>query len=300
MKILLLGSDGQVGWKLGASLAPLGQLFAPGRHEADLENLESIRRVVRHCHPALIVNAAAYTAVDQAESEPESAFRCNAEAPALLAAEAKRLDALLVHYSTDYVFDGTKTDPYAEEDQPNPLNVYGQSKLAGDEAIIQTACRHLIFRTSWVFSDRGHNFARTILRLAQEREELTVVADQFGAPTSAELLAEGTALALYHIMHHPEGSRSMGLYNLAAAGETNWRDYAVYLTEKASEMGWDIKAGSEKIKPLATIDFPRPALRPSNSRLSTVKFQNTFGLIPPHWSYHVDRALNIWSDFLPG
>ncbi len=293
MNILLLGGCGQVGWKLGAALAPLGRILAPSSAEADLENPDSLRRLVSEYRPEVIVNAAAHTAVDRAEAEAERAWRCNAEAPALLAEAATHLGAWLVHYSTDYVFDGTKDSPYTEEDTPNPLNVYGRSKLAGDEAIRQSGCRHLVFRTSWVFSDRGGNFARTMLELAKKKKKLAVVADQIGAPTAAELLAAGTALALRRALNDTDLS---GLYNLSAAGETSWHGFARYLIREAGQRGWPLLARPEDIAALSTAEYPRPARRPLNSRLDVHKFEQCFGLTMPHWSYHADRVLTLWSE----
>jgi dTDP-4-dehydrorhamnose reductase len=226
--ILLLGNDGQVGWELQRSLAPLGRVVAPGVEQCNLANADQLRSTVRAVKPALIVNAAAYTAVDKAETDQELARAVNGIAPGILAEEARQLGAWLVHYSTDYVFDGAKTGPYTEQDAPSPLSVYGSTKLEGDRAIQQAGCLHLILRTSWVFAARGANFARTILRLAREREALKIVGDQFGAPTAAELLADITALCVHDAMK-PGGEARQGLYHLTAAGRTSWHGYARFV-----------------------------------------------------------------------
>ena len=291
-RILLLGRDGQVGWELQRSLAPLGSVIALGRAEADLSQLVQLGRIVRREAPDLIVNAAAYTAVDKAESEPELTMTVNGHAVGVLAEEAKKLGALLVHYSTDYVFDGSKQDPYVEDDPPNPLSVYGRTKLEGERAIQATGCRHLIFRTSWVYAARGRNFTTTILRLAQERDELKVVADQFGAPTSAELVADVTALCAISIMQCPDRfAGADGIYHLVAAGETSWHAYARFLVETAAEMGWSLKLRSDAIRPIATAEYPLPAKRPANSRLATDKLTKVFGIELPHWHIHLKRVL---------
>lgn len=289
MKILLLGKDGQVGWELQRSLAPLGELVAMGRREADLENPDGLRDCVRRHQPDIIVNAAAYTAVDKAESEPERARAVNALAPGVLAQEAKDLDAWLVHYSTDYVFDGSGDRPWRETDPAGPLSVYGATKLEGEQLIRQAGCRHLIFRTSWVFGTRGGNFAKTMLRLAQERDTLSVVNDQIGAPTGADLLADITAHAVRTARHRPEVS---GLYHLAAAGATSWCGYAQYVLELAQERGLALKVAPGQVRPIPTDAYPTPARRPKNSRLDTVKFAETFDLRLPDWQYHVRRLMD--------
>lgn len=292
-KILLLGRDGQLGWELQRSLATLGGVIALGHAEADFEKPDTLRAVIRREAPDLIVNAAAYTAVDRAESEPDLAMTVNSHAVGVLAEEAKKLGALFIHYSTDYVFDGSEPVPYVEDDPPNPLSVYGCTKLAGERAIRATGCRHLIFRTSWVYAARGNNFAKTILRLAQERDELKVVADQFGAPTSAELIADVTALCVGSIRQCPERfAGAEGTYHLVAAGETSWYAYARLIVETTTQLGWPLKLASDAIHPIATSEYPLPAKRPANSRLDTAKLRTTFGLELPQWQIHVKRLLD--------
>lgn len=291
MKILLLGKNGQLGWELQRSLAPLGELIALDRHgdqglTGDLSDLDGIRHILQTIKPDVVVNAAAYTAVDKAESEPELAKLINAKAPGLLAEEMHKLGGWLVHYSTDYVFNGSGQRPWQEDDITEPLNVYGASKLAGEQAIKASCCRHLIFRTSWVYGSRGNNFAKTMLRLAGERESLNVIADQIGAPTGAELLADVTAHALRQAMARPELG---GLYHLAAAGETSWHHYAGLVIEQARQLGWPLKV--EHIKPISSQQYPTPARRPLNSRLATNKLEQAFGLSMPPWQQGVNRLL---------
>lgn len=296
MKILLLGANGQVGWELQRSLVPLGQLMACDRNSADLENFDQLRATIREYSPNIIVNAAAYTAVDRAESEPEIAQLINAEAVALIATESKRLGAWLVHYSTDYVFDGSKTTAYTETDLPNPMSVYGQSKLEGEEAIRESSCDHLIFRTSWVYAARGSNFAKTMLRIASERDELKVVCDQIGVPTSAELIADITALGLYRILvDRSFGEQAGGTYHLSPGGETNWHEYAQYVITEALQAGFTLNARTEQIHPITTSEYPLPARRPANSRLDTTKLINMFRIYLPHWQYHVKRLVTEYS-----
>ncbi len=296
MTILLLGAQGQLGWELGASLSTLGRVCHFGREEADLSRLEPLGRLVRKVRPRIIINAAAHTKVDQAEAEPELAHLVNAEAPGLLARLAQELEAWLVHYSTDYVFDGRKDGPYTEDDPPSPLNVYGRSKLAGDQAIRDSGCRHLIFRTSWVFSAGGHNFPKAILERAHKEESLTVVDDQFGSPTGVELLSSATALALGQALRAgEEGGRFSGLYHLTASGYVSWHEYAVYVIRRARELGWGLLATPERVNPRSSAENAPAARRPANSRLSTDKFQKTFGLTPPPWQYYVDRLLWSWT-----
>jgi len=292
MKILLLGKDGQVGWELQRALAPLGELRACGRSEADFANPESLRRLVRDVAPDVIVNAAAYTAVDKAESDQHTAHVCNAVAPGGLAEEAATLGAWLVHYSTDYVFDGSKEGAWGETDTVNPLSVYGRTKYDGEERIRAAGARHLILRTSWVFAARGGNFAKTMLRLAKERETLSVVADQHGAPTGAELLADATALALYRVaVLGTEAQGLSGTYHLAARGSTTWHAYARHVLAQAQGHGALLKAGPEAVQPIAASAFPTPAVRPANSRLDCSKFCASFGLVLPDWRYHVNRMI---------
>jgi dTDP-4-dehydrorhamnose reductase len=293
MKILLLGKNGQVGWELQRSLAPLGELLALDSKSTgycgDLTDLASLAATVRAYAPDVIVNAAGYTAVDKAESEPEQAQRVNAEAVAVLAHEAQLLGAWLVHYSTDYVFDGSGQSPWQEMDTVGPLSVYGASKLAGEQAIQASGCKQLIFRTSWVYAARGNNFAKTMLRLAQERDSLSVIADQFGAPTSAELLADVTAHALRSAMAKPELG---GLYHLAAGGETTWHSYARFVLEQAVAAGNTLKVVPAQITAIATNAYPTAAQRPLNSRLNTNKLHNAFALHLPDWQAGVARMLS--------
>lgn len=290
-QIVLLGANGQVGWELRRALAPLGSLVAADRRQCDLTNRnELINFVARHA-PTVIVNAAAYTAVDKAESDSDRAFAINADAVATLAEHTSRTGALLVHYSTDYVFNGETTSAYVETDSTAPLNVYGHSKLAGERAIVDSGCAHLIFRTSWVFARQGHNFIKTILRLAQTRDELTIVADQYGAPTSAELIADITAHALRRMQNQPTSDALCGLYHLTACGRTNWYDYARYLIDRADEMGAKLCVRSENVWPIASSDYPQPAQRPAYSLLNTEKLQAAFDLTLPDWTVHADRTL---------
>jgi dTDP-4-dehydrorhamnose reductase len=293
MKILLLGPQGQVGWELQRSLAPLGEVIAQDRHNGgDLSDLDALATTVRAVKPQVIVNAGAYTAVDQAEREPELARRINADAPAVLAREATACGALLAHYSTDYVFDGSGDMPWREDDAPAPLSVYGQTKLDGERAV-QAALQaggsgYLILRTSWVYAARGSNFAKTMLRLAQERERLTVVADQWGAPTGAELIADVTALALSRLLREPALS---GLYHLTASGAASWFDYARFVIEQARRIQPALGIKVREVAPINTRDWPAPAPRPLNSRLDCRKAQATFDLQLPPWQDGVRRML---------
>lgn len=291
MKIVLLGKDGQVGWELQRSLAPLGQLIALGRDEADLENPAALLEKLRTINPTVIVNAAAYTAVDRAETDTARAQAINAVAPAVLADFAAASGAWLIHYSTDYVFDGMKADPYVEDDITGPLSVYGRSKLDGERAITGSACRHLIFRTSWVYASRGGNFAKTMLKLASERDRLSVVNDQFGAPTSAELIADVTALCLYWIARCDAPTPASGIYHLVAAGETNWFEFARLVLAEAETLGVALKVKSAAVLPIPASDYPAAARRPINSRLSTGKLCAAFELELPDWRFHVRRMV---------
>jgi dTDP-4-dehydrorhamnose reductase len=284
MKILLLGPNGQVGWELQRALAPLGELHALDRHQGgDLAQPEALAALVRELAPNVIVNAAAHTAVDKAESEPELARTLNATAPGVLADEAARLGALLVHYSTDYVFDGSGTEPRAEDAATNPLSVYGRTKLEGEALIRASGCQHMIFRTSWVYGARGGNFAKTMLRLAAERDALNVIADQIGAPTGADLIADVTA----HALRAPKA----GTYHLVAGGETSWHGYASLVIEWARAKGVPLKVAADAVKAIPTSAYPTPAQRPLNSRLSTGKLEQAFGLRLPHWQPGVVRML---------
>ena len=293
MNILLLGKGGQVGWELQRSLSVLGQVTALDHESKDLcgdfSQPEGIRDTVRALRPGIIVNAAAHTAVDKAESEPEFARLLNATTPGVLAEEAGRLGAWLVHYSTDYVFDGSGSRPWVETDAPAPLSCYGRTKLEGERHIQQSGCKHLILRTSWVYAARGGNFAKTMLRLAQERDRLTVIDDQWGAPTGADLLADVTAHAIRHLQQRPNDG---GLYHCVAAGETNWHSYAKEVLTLAEQAQSAIKIKSTEVAPVPTSAFPTPATRPHNSRMNTAKLQSTFGLQLPHWRVGVSRMLN--------
>ena len=293
MRILLLGKNGQVGWELQRSLAPLGELIAldfdsPAPHCADFTQPETLAATVRALAPQVIVNAAAHTAVDKAESEPELARTINADAPAVLAREAATLGAWLVHYSTDYVFDGSGAAPRTEDAPTAPLSVYGRTKLEGEEAIRAGGCAHLILRTSWVYAARGGNFARTMLRLAAQRESLSVIDDQIGAPTGAELLADVTAHALRAALVDPALG---GTYHAVAAGATSWHGYASHVIEFARAAGQPIRVAPERIAAIPTSAYPTPARRPLNSRLDTSRLERSFGLVLPDWRIGVERML---------
>ncbi|ATH13492.1 dTDP-4-dehydrorhamnose reductase [Delftia acidovorans] len=296
MKLLLLGRNGQVGWELQRSLAPLGELISLDRQGdaggqglcGDLSRLDELARTVRALRPDVIVNAAAHTAVDKAESEPDQARLLNALAPQVLAREAAQIGSLLVHYSTDYVFDGSGSAARTETEATAPLSVYGSSKLEGEQLIQALGCRHLIFRTSWVYAARGGNFAKTMLRLAQEREALSVIDDQWGAPTGADLIADVTAHAIRQLQRQPG---DQGLYHLVAGGETTWHAYASHVIAKARELAPERPWKVQRIAAVPTSAFPTPAQRPHNSRLNTDRLQQTFGLRLPHWQAGVDRML---------
>lgn len=292
MRILLLGKNGQVGWELQRSLATLGELvaldFDSTDFRADFTEPESLAATVRALRPDVIVNSAAHTAVDRAESEPALARTINAVAPGVLAREAAALGATLVHYGTDYVFDGSGSAPRAEDAPTGPLSVYGATKLEGEDAIRASGCRHLILRTSWVYAARGGNFAKTMLKLAAERDKLTVIDDQFGAPTGAELLADLSAHALRVLRERPELA---GTYHAVAAGETHWHGYATHVIEWARAHGHAVKVAPDAIVPVPTSAFPTPAKRPLNSRLDTRKLRETFGVVLPPWQRGVERML---------
>ncbi len=291
MRILLLGKNGQVGWELQRSLAPLGELISLDRHllnglQGDLSDPEALRATIRHLKPDVIVNAAAYNAVDKAESEKELAALINTQAVAVMADEALALNALLVHYSTDYVFSGEGDVPWKEDDPVAPLNQYGISKRAGEEAIVASGCSHLIFRTSWVYSVRGNNFAKTMLRLAREREALNVIFDQVGAPTGADLIADVTAHAILKVR---QSADLAGIYHLVAGGEVSWHGYASHVIEFARKIGEQLKV--TEVNPIESAAYPTPARRPLNSRLNTQKLRNNFALRLPEWQSGVNRML---------
>ncbi len=297
MKILLLGKNGQVGWELQRALAPLGQVIALDRNGrnglcGDLTDLQGLATTVRQLAPDVIVNAAAYTAVDKAESEQALATLINAEAPGVLAREAALLNAWLIHYSTDYVFDGSGEDRWQEDAFTRPLSAYGRSKLEGEIAITTSGARAVVLRTSWVYAARGHNFAKTMLHLAAERDVLNVVADQYGAPTGAELIADVTALILRKLDDQHGDSQLAGTYHLAAAGETTWHGFAQFVLSDASRKGIPLKVTVEQVGAISTEAYPLPAPRPRNSRLALGKIEKTFNLKMPPWQQGVQRMLD--------
>jgi dTDP-4-dehydrorhamnose reductase len=288
-KILILGQQGQVAWELQRTLASLGQLTVLGSQSLDLANPDAIRTQVRSIQPDIIVNAAAYTAVDKAESESDLCMSINAIAPGILAELTRESRSLLVHYSTDYVFDGTKTTSYLETDPTNPISVYGASKLAGEQAIIQADCAHLIFRTTWVYGDRGKNFLLTILRLAAEKTELKIVADQIGAPTWSRAIAEATTQVIAQCRH--DRTSVKGLYNLSAAGKTSWHGFANEIVDRARSINPDLQLAIEQILPIPTTDYPTPAQRPANSVLDSSKLLADFGVQLPDWTVSLDQCM---------
>jgi len=290
MKLLLTGKNGQVGFELQRALAPLGEVVAVDLAECDLAKPEAIRQLVRNIRPDVIVNPAAYTAVDKAETDCDLVFAVNAVALGVLGEEAARLGAFVVHYSTDYVFDGMKQGAYVEEDATNPQSIYGESKRDGELALQFAHSNHLILRTSWVVGAHGDNFAKTMLKLAAERDSLSVVADQWGVPTSAALLADLAAHLIRQQHSNPEPF-PYGTYHCVAGGETNWCDYARFVIGEAAKAGRHIQVQPEAIKPITTADYPTPAKRPANSRFDTRKFRDTFGLELPHWQTGLDHIL---------
>lgn len=283
MKILLIGKNGQVGWELNRSLLHLGQITALDRSAADLSQPEDLRKTLTDIRPDVIVNAAAYTAVDKAEKETELAMTINGVAPGVLAEEAKRYNALLVHFSTDYVFDGTKDNAYAESDAPSPVNVYGRSKLAGEQAIQTSGCDYLIFRTSWVYASRGRNFLLTILKLARERDSISIVGDQFGTPTWAKLIAGTTSHCIgLALMRRQLNQFNSGLFHLASAGSTTWHGFAEAIIDIAIDsLALQSKIG--KISAIPTVEYPTPAKRPKNSQLTSRNLENEFNVVMPDW-----------------
>lgn len=295
MKILLLGKDGQVGWQLQRSLAPHGDVVACNRAQCDLSDIDRIRSVVREVSPDVIVNAAAYTAVDKAESELEQARLINSVAPGILAEEAARLGAMLVHYSADYVYDGTKESPYVETDLTGPLNVYGQTKLGGEDAIRAAACKSIIFRIGWVFGARGNSFVKTILRLAREKDQLDVVADQFGSPTPAAMVATVTGVVVAMLKQGRElDPGECRLYHLAAATPASWCGFAKTIVAQAALVpGFNLRLASDAIRGVATAEYPPAAPRPLNSRLDCRKLERDFGLQMPDWQPYLERMLQL-------
>lgn len=289
-RILLFGSSGQVGRELTRTLRDVGELITVSRAMADFAHPASLRAVVRELCPRVIVNAAAYTAVDRAESEADVAYAVNAAAPRVLAEEAERLAGVLVHYSTDYVFDGSKQSPYLEEDPANPLSTYGRTKLAGEGGVAESCHRCLVFRTSWVFSAHGSNFLKTMLRLASERDVVRVVADQHGAPTSAALISAVTRKVLQEVLR-PDAMARWGVFHLAAAGETSWCEYARYAIEHARRLGAPLRTNPASVLPIRAADYPVAALRPANSRLNTTKLRDLFGIQLADWRNGVDQVL---------
>lgn len=291
MRILLIGKHGQVGFELQRALAPVGAVCAVDQAECDVSDAAAIRALVQACNPDLIVNSAAYTAVDKAESEPEIAHAVNAVAPGVLGEEAAKRNAWVVHYSTDYVFDGTKLGAYTEEDLTNPLSVYGRTKRDGEIALQASGARHVIFRTSWVVGAHGSNFAKTILRLAVERERLNVVADQHGAPTSAALLADVTAQLIRQRQREGDDKFPFGVYHLVASGETTWCDYARFVVAEALALGKSLTLSPDSIRAIPSSDYPTAATRPSNSRMDTGKLRRTFGFELPDWQSGIRHIL---------
>jgi len=311
LRIVLLGAQGQLGHALAPALPAMGEVLAFGRQQADLSHAPALQALLDQHQPQLIVNAAAYTAVDKAEQETDLAHAINAQAPAVLAQWAAAHGAVLVHYSTDYVFDGRSPRPYTEADAPAPLSVYGQSKWAGERAVRAAAGRHLVFRTSWVVGAHGGNFLKTMLRLGTERDSLRVVADQHGAPTSTDLIAHTTVQVLQQMRAPalaantkgeaspppnahwaPANDPRWGLYHLAAAGETTWHAYACHVMERATALGWPVRASAPRIEAIATDQYPLPAPRPANSRLNTQRLQSRFGLNLPDWREGVDAVID--------
>lgn len=290
--ILVTGKNGQVGWELQRSLLPLGRVIAVDRKQMDLSDAESVRKLIQDIKPDIIVNAAAYTAVDKAEEERDLAYQVNAITPGVMAEEARKLGALLIHFSTDYVFNGEKTSSYTEADQPSPINVYGASKLDGEQAIQSSGCHYLIFRTSWVFSSRGHNFLLSMLRLAREREELRIVADQTGSPTSARYIADATA----HILSRTTpgllaGSFESGLYNMTSAGLTSWHGFASAIIDSASNLMTEHNFKVKSILPITTAEYPVPARRPANSQLSNQRLAERFSISVPRWQVQMELCI---------
>lgn len=298
MRILLLGSNGQVGWELQRSLSPLGKVIACDRQKANLEDLSALSQTILDISPDIVVNAAAYTAVDQAELESDRAYLVNAKAVGVISETVKKLGVRLIHYSTDYVFDGNKVGSYVEEDFAQPLNVYGKSKLAGEHAIIDSGCDHIIFRISWVYGQHGKNFIKTILKLAQTKDCLNVVADQYGVPTSAELIADVTAHILKRILGQSDNQKMQdGIYHLVPSGKTNWHELAQYILNQAIKFGFKTALNPEKIMPITTEEFSARAPRQKNSMLSVEKITKNAGIMLPDWRFHVARTVAQLTSF---
>ena len=296
MKILLFGKNGQVGKRLQTSLLPLGELVSYGREEIDFRNHEQIRQCIKQHNPQWIVNAAAYTKVDDAEDESELAFQINATTPKVIAEEAKNIGAWMVHYSTDYVFDGTKTEPYHEDDKVSPINVYGQSKALGDRHIQESGCHYLILRSSWVFSNHGRNFINTILHIAKTQSALNVVSDQFGAPTSATLITDVTSCAMYRIILSRYDAKFSSIYNIASSANVSWYDFAVTILQYAESIGVQLKCAPQNVRQTLTSDCTLGATRPLNSMLDTSKIKAVFGITLPHWNYYMQEAVQCVRD----
>jgi dTDP-4-dehydrorhamnose reductase len=290
-RILITGKNGQVGYEVQRSLSLLAEVIALDRTECDLSNERTLRLAIQAIKPDIIVNPAAYTAVDKAETDVEAANAVNHLALKVIGEEAEKLSAFVIHFSTDYVYDGTKKEPYLETDVTNPQGIYGSSKLAGENALIKACSKHLIFRTSWVLGAYGNNFAKTMLRLAATKENLNVVADQFGAPTTAAMLADATAHVVARVLRGGRAETPLGVYHLAASGRTNWHDYAKFVITAAHEGGKSLTLLPENIKAITTAEYPTPAKRPENSSLDTTKFRNVFGLLLPEWQVGVRHVL---------
>ena len=291
MKILLLGANGQVGWQLRRSLVTIGEVIPCTRSEINIEENNKLIKLIRQYNPSVIVNASAYTAVDKAEKEKERAESINSVAVGVLAKEARELDALLVHYSTDYIFDGKKLGSYNEDDTPNPISVYGKTKLSGERKIIESGCNHLIFRTSWVYSERGVNFIKTIIRLAKERKELKIISDQIGSPTSADFIADITVQC---ILQNLAKKKKNGIFNLTANGEVSWHGFAQFILEELYDMKIKLQATPDKVIPIPTSEYPLPAKRPPYSKLDTKKITQTFNINIPNWEYHAKLMLSSY------
>jgi dTDP-4-dehydrorhamnose reductase len=291
MNILLTGKNGQVGFELQRALAPLGQVHAVDSGDCDLADVQALRALIRRLRPDLIVNPAAYTAVDKAEQDASMATAVNAVAPGVMGEEASAIGASVIHYSTDYVFDGSKASPYNEHDPTQPLGAYGRSKRDGELALMQSTPRHLVLRTSWVVGAHGLNFAKTMLRLAAERTELRVVNDQVGAPTSAALIADLTAHLVRRLQSEEPEAFPFGLYHMTAGGETSWFDYARFVIDRAQQAGNPLKLTAKDIQAIPTAAYPTASARPLNSRLDTSHFRDTFGLQLPHWQQGLDHIL---------